>query len=492
MKINYYLILFLTLIVLISFSCTKAPNPNVIQSENSKEGSGDWLIKVNERKCDEPNHLFCRRPEIEAYCSHTSIIAGEKLSIMVSTDPASEYSLNIFRMGYYGGKGERLMKTSNSLKGTPQAMPAIDSASNFLECKWDTAISFIIPPDWISGVYLGKLTAKKDSAQSYIIFIVKDNRKAAINFQCSDLTWQAYNRWPYWHSMYDEGHKPWINTNKAKLSFDRPYALYVNGLPSDFNGLTNGSGEFLLWEFPMAFWLEKEGYDVTYTSNIDTHEDAEGLLRTKTFISLGHDEYWTYEMQKNVTAARDKGINLMFLNGNSMDGTIYLNPSSEGRPNRVTGRLPEREFTNEQDLIGASSYGVGFTDFVCRKPDHWIFQNTGMKQGDTIKDFIGWEYHGYPLGKGKDITVLSDNKIKPNVYAAKNAPDYASTIYEGPKGNFVFNAGTCWWSMLLTSFPGYQHPVCNDSKETYRKIDFSKPDPRVIQMTKNLLGRRDK
>ena len=53
---------------------------------------------------------------------------------MVSTDPASEYSLNIFRMGYYGGKGERLMKTSNSLKGTPQAMPAIDSASNFLEC----------------------------------------------------------------------------------------------------------------------------------------------------------------------------------------------------------------------------------------------------------------------------------------------------------------------------------------------------------------------
>jgi len=27
--------------------------------------------------------------------------------------------------------------------------------------------------------------------------------------------------------------------------------------------LTNGSGEFLLWEHPLCFWLEREGYDVT-------------------------------------------------------------------------------------------------------------------------------------------------------------------------------------------------------------------------------------
>ncbi|MEX0714521.1 MAG: hypothetical protein WD278_19450, partial [Pirellulales bacterium] len=32
-----------------------------------------------------------------------------------------------------------------------------------------------------------------------------------------------------------------------------------------------GSGEFLLWEFPLAFWMEQHGYDVSYISNIDTH-----------------------------------------------------------------------------------------------------------------------------------------------------------------------------------------------------------------------------
>ena len=32
--------------------------------------------------------------------------------------------------------------------------------------------------------------------QSYVVFIVRDDRPADILFQCSDNTWQAYNRWP--------------------------------------------------------------------------------------------------------------------------------------------------------------------------------------------------------------------------------------------------------------------------------------------------------
>ena len=71
-----------------------------------------------------------------------------------------------------------------------------------------------IPNNWVSGVYLGKLTAVTSGMQSYIIFIVKDNRKADFLFQCSDLTWQSYNRWPEWRSSYDwydeKGeHNPW-------------------------------------------------------------------------------------------------------------------------------------------------------------------------------------------------------------------------------------------------------------------------------------------
>ena len=119
---------------------------------------------------------------------------------------------------------------------------------------------------------------------------MRDDRRADLMFQVSDLTWQAYNRWPAWRSLYDWKDEPWRTTPGAKVGFDRPYGFYYNLLPAGFVPQTGGSGEFLLWEFPLAYWLEANGYDVTYTSNLDTHTDPDGLLRVKGFLSVGHDE----------------------------------------------------------------------------------------------------------------------------------------------------------------------------------------------------------
>ena len=38
---------------------------------------------------------------------------------------------------------------------------------------------------------------------------------------------------------------------------------------------------------------------------------------------VGHDEYWTPTMVANVKHARDEGVNLLFLCGNSVDGAVY-------------------------------------------------------------------------------------------------------------------------------------------------------------------------
>jgi hypothetical protein len=77
------------------------------------------------------------------------------------------------------------------------------------ECAWEPCASLVIPEDWVSGVYLGRLTTIPDTGnepywQSYVIFIVKDDRKAGVLFQCSDNTWQAYNRWPDSYSLYTD------------------------------------------------------------------------------------------------------------------------------------------------------------------------------------------------------------------------------------------------------------------------------------------------
>ena len=46
-----------------------------------------------------------RAAYIEGYCSKQSVKAGESIDIMVSTNPARRFQIEIFRMGYYGGRG---------------------------------------------------------------------------------------------------------------------------------------------------------------------------------------------------------------------------------------------------------------------------------------------------------------------------------------------------------------------------------------------------
>jgi hypothetical protein len=485
-------ILIATVVIMVPISCRQPDrsekSARLITAENELEGTTDWLITVPEMKCELPDHPWCRRENIEGYCSKASVIAGDSLSIFVSTNPPSSYDLDLYRMGYYGGKGARLMRSFQNLPGHQQVTPVPHPQTNFLECDWEPSVSFAIPEDWTSGVYLGKLTTHADSSQAYVIFIVRDDRKADFIFQCSDMTWQAYNRWPQWHSMYDEGHQPWVNTNGARISFDRPYSLYVNNLPSDFNPLSNGAGEFLLWEHPLAYWMEKEGYDVTYISNTDTHANPSTLLRGMAFLSVGHDEYWTPQMFEHVEQARDEGVNLLFLCGNSVDGTVYLEPSTKGEPNRTTGRLPQRDFDNEQELMGSSSYGVGYCAFVNTNPDHWIYEGTGMKLNDSIPGLIGWEYHGLPTGQHTQVDILAQSQVPTNRFTSEDPKDHVATIYSAPKGNFVFNAGTCFWSLALATPPGSQNPVCNLGHEGYRVIDFTQPDARVIRITQNLFN----
>src|SRR5207302_2479356 len=87
---------------------------------------------------------------------------------------------------------------------------------------------------------------------------VRDDRACDFLFQCSDTTWSAYNRWPDQWSLYDDGKKQWYWGPGVRVSWDRPYGKYCQVVDAP---LSQGSGEFLLWEFPLAYWMEKEGYD---------------------------------------------------------------------------------------------------------------------------------------------------------------------------------------------------------------------------------------
>jgi len=467
---------------------------NSIQLENQYPGARDWqLTRV---RLDSGGF---RSPWIEGYCSRQSVKAGETIDIFVSTNPLRQFKAEFFRMGYYGGRGARLMRTVDEIDGTIQPEPAIGE-KNLHECHWSSSLQLTIPDDWLSGVYLGRLTTKPEGVeaywQSYVIFIVTDDRPADVLFQCSDNTWQAYNRWPNNYSIYThpKGNQgPW-----ADVSFDRPYGREAQYADVVNDPLTVGSGEFLPFEFPLAYWLEKEGYDVAYCSNRDMLTPERGL-RCKAFVSVGHDEYWDIRQFNSAVAMRDAGVNMLFFSGNSVCWVTPFRQSSTGQDNRIIfrggpyGADNEYAVNRERDhgpyphrgpdeglLMGARNIEPvnGGGDWIVTKADHWMFQGADVKDGDSIPGLIGWEYHGQPA----DIDGLEIVGAGTAWQGGVNPQQWTATIYPGPKHNFVFNAATIFWAQAVSSPPGHTLPWSHWSRP-------HGPDDRVQQITKNLFDR---
>ncbi len=69
----------------------------------------------------------------------------------------------------------------------------------------------------------------------------------------------------------------------------------------------------------MVRWLEANGYDVTYSTGVDTdRRGPNDLLEHQVFLSVGHDEYWSGAQRTNVENARGSGVHLAFFSGNEV------------------------------------------------------------------------------------------------------------------------------------------------------------------------------
>jgi hypothetical protein len=462
---------------------------DLIARENQLEGTRDWMLA---KTAVDPKTRY-RCPWVEGYCSHRSVRAGETIRFYVSTKPASSFTIDLYRMGYYGGAGGRHMARLGPFAGEVQPDPPV-GANRLRECRWGESAALSIPEGWVSGVYLGKLTTA-EGWQSYVIFVVRDDRRADFAFQCADHTWQAYNRWPSQFSLYDDGKQQWYCGPGVDVSFDRPYGKYCQILDAP---LSQGSGEFFLWEFPFAFWLEREGYDVTYISNLDTHADPTGLRRTKGFLSVGHDEYYSIEMFNQLLEAAQAGLSLGFFSGNSVCGRVDPRPSTSGRANRIFGRVdyfgprdpgmlarfpsmaafPYRS-PHERDLMGARNVPpcTGGSDWTCVAPEHWVFDGTNMQRGEGIPGLVGWEFHGDPAPiPGLAVVASGPTQDAPG---KPNGGTFTATIHAGERGNVIFNASTCWWGDSLSEPPGYIRPSVYTTPRG--------PDARAQRITANIL-----
>src|SRR4051794_17523973 len=111
-----------------------------------------------------------------------------------------------------------------------------------------------------------------------------------------------------------------------KVSYNRPFRTRVDSM----HGIDFIKDWVLNAEYPMVRFLERNGYDVSYSTGVDTDRAGALLLTHKVFLSVGHDEYWSSRQRTNVEVARNAGIHLAFFSGNEVYWKMRWESSIDG------------------------------------------------------------------------------------------------------------------------------------------------------------------
>ena len=386
---------------------------------------------------------------IEGYTSEVSVRVGKRIHFHVRTKPARRYRLVMYRLGAWKGRSPKRLACVPSCRrsrhGKPWRTAKADPATGKLDAGWPVTSSFRVPVGWRSGYYVAKAvltTGPRRGLGRLIPFVVRARAgsRSAILVQAAVNTWQAYNSWGG-KSLYAGGSTNHVAANH--VSFNRPYTGY-------------GQSPFL-WEIQLARFLEREHFDVAYTTDVDVHRDPSELLGHRLVISAGHDEYWSHEQFDGFEAARDAGINLAFFGGNTAvwqvryedrERTVVSYREADAFPDPALRTVKFRDLTPprpECRLLGVMSppgsiiSGLGLdlpiNDAALGHP--W-FAGTGFRAGSVVRRIVGYEWDRFQtwcLPPGS-LTVLFHREGTGTRY-----PSADMVTYTAPSGATVFSAG---------------------------------------------------
>jgi PKD repeat protein len=283
------------------------PNANPTVNENNCMGAGT-----------EANRLSNYSEELGGFTTQTSYNHGENVQLKIGTSapsfPATSVNIAVYRIGWYGGTGARLIpaagassvKVNNSLTCNP-----MNKETGELSCSnWN--VTYTIPGSSLpmSGIYEATITDLADGGiQNMVIFTVREERASEVLFVLPISTYEAYNTWGCKSLYFDAcglGNTISGEERAVKVSFERP-----------LDEQEDERNKFFGPDYHMVQWLEEQGYNVTYTDDVQLASNPESLLDHKVDLISGHSEYWTYAAFHNMIAAREHGVSIASFSSNT-------------------------------------------------------------------------------------------------------------------------------------------------------------------------------
>ncbi len=438
---------------------------NPIPGENQKAGDPNW--RAGRRASS---------GEVDLYLSTDSAAVGENISVMISSNPPSPADVDVYRIGHYAGAGARRVSSLGQVNVPGQVAPTRDPGTARVECDWSRTTSFTVGPDWVSGLYLVRVT-RPDGFRRFAPFVVRDRRPAEIMLKSALNTFQAYNPWGG-ESLYTDESRTMQGGRAYEVSHNRPFSE------------ADGAGQTLWLEHSFVRFLEKNGYDVTYSTGADFVRFSDLLNGIGLLAIAGHDEYWTVEERTQIDAAlASGGTSLAYFSANGCFWRVRYTPDRHGNPLRTlvcykgdprldpipNSTIRFRDPPNarpENQLFGVmyESWQQVRFPHVVGDPTHWLYEGTGLAAGDKLPNLVGVEFDRlFPdYDTPADTRVISESPVVTEQGTASVAHAVERNL---PAGNTVFAAGTITWSDGLNP----------DLPETV--------DDRVAQMTRNVLER---
>ncbi|WGV24883.1 DUF4082 domain-containing protein [Halotia branconii] len=432
--------------------------------ENLKSGTENWL---------ETNYALSL--EIAAFMSAESINKGESIDIKASVLTPGNIRLEVYRLGYYGGVGGRLVEDIDNIVAAKQSIfnELVNSQTKLVRYSWAKTYTITTNDTWVTGCYMVKLTEKNTNKQCLAFFILRDDAlKSDIVYKFGFATHLAYNTFSYngdnRKSTYSGGERA------LQITHDRPWEA------NTFNPNAVNSNP-LRWEVNTIRWLEKNNYRVSYCGGQDIDKQGSNFVKKyRVFMNSGHDEYWSFKEYKAIKEAIEAGVNVVSLSANTCYWNIkwsddYRTADLYKKNDPLAGgvvsnyivdtfNVPPTYRFRDQELIGKTFngcqikgecglLGVGYIgdigniyggyDLTVKKEDS-IFRGTGLTIGSKLTQLIGYEWdHIDPDSLAQPQTKTGTPKFVDSIIFESTIPDSipgTSNVSQSFLGNLPLDA----------------------------------------------------